>query len=141
MGKGENAGNQHFLLFPSCFLPIPKQISVFSISFKLWSANAFNLEQSKILLFGKELKHHAKHVITPILIIECILFNPFPNKPWLLCVYRTSLLKTLWDKEKLLVMSNSSFSQIVSAILFKFEIVVCKFFNLVESKICCLGKG
>ena len=25
-GKGENAGNQHFLLFPQCFLPNHKQI-------------------------------------------------------------------------------------------------------------------
>ena len=29
VGKGENAGNQHFLLFPQCFLPFPKQISTF----------------------------------------------------------------------------------------------------------------
>ena len=29
VGKGENAGNQHFLLFPKCFLLFPKQISVF----------------------------------------------------------------------------------------------------------------
>ena len=29
VGKGENAGNQHFLLFPQCFLPVPKQISIF----------------------------------------------------------------------------------------------------------------
>ena len=28
-GKGENAGNQHFVLFPECFLPFPKQISLF----------------------------------------------------------------------------------------------------------------
>ena len=27
MGKGENAGNQHFLLFPQCFLPFPTQIT------------------------------------------------------------------------------------------------------------------
>ena len=27
--KGETAGNQHFLLFPQCFLPFPKQISIF----------------------------------------------------------------------------------------------------------------
>ena len=27
--KGENVGNQHFLLFPQCFLPFPKQISIF----------------------------------------------------------------------------------------------------------------
>ena len=26
--KGENAGNQHFLLFPQCFLLFPTQISV-----------------------------------------------------------------------------------------------------------------
>ena len=31
VGKGENAGNQHFLLFPQCFLPFPKQISVFHL--------------------------------------------------------------------------------------------------------------
>ena len=27
--KGENAGNQHFLLFPQCFLPFSGQISIF----------------------------------------------------------------------------------------------------------------
>ena len=29
VGKGENAGNQHFPLFPQCFIPFPKQISIF----------------------------------------------------------------------------------------------------------------
>ena len=29
LGKGENAGNQHFLLFPQCFLSFTKQISYF----------------------------------------------------------------------------------------------------------------
>ena len=29
VGKGENAGNQHFLLFPQCFLPFTRQISNF----------------------------------------------------------------------------------------------------------------
>ena len=28
VGKGENAGNQHFLLFLQCFLPFSEQISV-----------------------------------------------------------------------------------------------------------------
>ena len=28
VGKGENPGNQHFLLLPQCFLPIQKQISI-----------------------------------------------------------------------------------------------------------------
>ena len=36
--------------------------------------------------------------------------NPFPNKPWFLRVFSTSLLKTLWEKEKLLMTSNFSFS-------------------------------
>ena len=38
------------------------------------------------------------------------IFIPFPNKPWFLRVCSTSLLKTLWEKEKLLVTSNFSFS-------------------------------
>ena len=29
VGKGENAGHQHFLLFPQCLLPFPNQISTF----------------------------------------------------------------------------------------------------------------
>ena len=63
-------------------------------------------------------------------------FNPFPNKPWVLRVYSISLLKTLWEKEKLLTTSNFSFSHSVfypfedlSAIFFKFEIVVSKLFQ------------
>ena len=36
--------------------------------------------------------------------------NPFPNNPWFLPVYSTSLLKTLWGKAKLLLTSNFSFS-------------------------------
>ena len=58
-----------------------------------------------------------------------------PNEPWFLRVYGTSLLKTLWEKTKLLLMSNFFFSHSVfypfieiSAILIKFEIVVCKLF-------------
>ena len=29
VGKGENAGNQHFLLFPQCFLLLPTPNSIF----------------------------------------------------------------------------------------------------------------
>ena len=60
---------------------------------------------------------------------------PFPNKPWLLRVCSICLLETLWEKEKLLVLSNFSYSHSVfyplrelSAIFNKFEIVVCKLF-------------
>ena len=40
-------------------------------------------------------------------------FNPFPNKPWFLRVCTTNLLKTLWEKKKLLETSNFSFSNSV----------------------------
>ena len=36
--------------------------------------------------------------------------SPSPNEQWFLCVCSTSLLKTLWEKEKLLITSNFSFS-------------------------------
>ena len=55
VGKGEKAGNQHFLLFPQCFLPFPKQNVIFGFMFNLSSTKAFNLNQSEILLCGKEL--------------------------------------------------------------------------------------
>ena len=74
--------------------------------------------------------------------------NPFPNKPWFLCVCSTRLLKTLWEKEKLLEMSNFSFSHNVfypceklSARIVEFETVVCKLFlfGRIENLSC--GKG
>ena len=68
--------------------------------------------------------------------MEAIRVNPFPNKPWFLRVCSADLLKTLWEKEKLLLTSNFSFSHSVfyqygelSAISIKFEIVVCKLFQ------------
>ena len=67
-------------------------------------------------------------------------FNPFPNKPWFLHVCSTSLLKTQWEKEKLLLTSNFSFSHStfhpfreLLAIFIKFEIVVCKLFSVWQS--------
>ena len=58
------------------------------------------------------------------------------TNPGFLYVCSTGLLKTLWEKEKLLVTSNFSFSHSVfypfgelSAIFIKFEIVVCKLFQ------------
>ena len=64
MGKGENAGYQHFLLFPQCY--------------------------QKASFLG--------------------VFNPFPHNDTFWHPWETSLLKTLWEKEKLLVTSNFSFS-------------------------------
>ena len=57
VGKGENAGNQHFLLafspFPTMFSILTKKIT--SATFYLLSANTYNLAQSMILSFSKKL--------------------------------------------------------------------------------------
>ena len=62
--------------------------------------------------------------------------NPFPNKPWFLWIYSTSLLKTLWEKEKMLVTSIFSFSHSVFYSIRKInhhfsniQLVVCKCFQ------------
>ena len=46
-GKGENAGSQHFSLFPTMFSTLPQQ------NFNFSSANAFNLDQFKLLSLSK----------------------------------------------------------------------------------------
>ena len=78
------------------------------------------------------------HNYTISYFVSCItdIHQPFPNNPWFLRVSSTSLLKTLWEKKKLLVTSNFFFYHSVfylfrelSAIFVKFEIVVCKLFQ------------
>ena len=57
LGKGENAGNQHFLLFPQCFL-IYQEEKITILTSNFWSANTFNLVQPKLFSFGKQLRDH-----------------------------------------------------------------------------------
>ena len=54
-------------------------------------------------------------------------FNPLPNKPWFLRVCSTSLLKTLLEKEKLLVTSNFSFFH---SVFFSFAELSCHFHQI-----------
>ena len=61
-----------------------------------------------------------------------MVFNPFPNKPWFLRVCSISLLKTLREKEKLLVTSNFSFSHSVFYPFRKLSAIFIQFRN------CCL---
>ena len=56
VGKGENAGNQHFLLFPQCFLPATKQISIFQSHLSCCLQMLSIWTSLKTLLFGKELE-------------------------------------------------------------------------------------
>ena len=56
VGKEDDAGKQHFLLFPQCFPTLSQSEIVILAMFNLSSANAFNLVMSKNLFFGKGLK-------------------------------------------------------------------------------------
>ena len=58
------------------FSVLPKANFNFWFAFKLSSANAFNLDLSKILLSGKELTHNM------ILDKSKISLNPYPNTPF-----------------------------------------------------------
>ena len=67
------------------------------------------------------------------------LLTLFQTSP---CVCSTILLETPWEKEKLLVTSNFSFSHSVfypfgelSAVFVKFEILVCTLFQFLSLKI------
>ena len=53
----------------------PKTNFNFSVTFILSSADAFNLDQSKILLFGKELMVQIKWTLT-LIAVRIVLYNP-----------------------------------------------------------------
>ena len=96
---------------------------------------------------------HLNSLPKQALVFTCLQYKCFENtlsqnKPWFLRVCSTSVLKTLWEKEKLLVTSNFSFSLSVfylfeefSAIFVKFEIVVCNVFQFGRVQNLPFGKG
>ena len=53
-----------------------------------------------------------------------MIITPFPKKPWFLWVCSTCLLKTLWEKEKLLVTSNFSFSHSLFCLLTPYQATI-----------------
>ena len=79
--------------------------------------------------------------------ISCLI-NPFPHNDTFWRPWETSLLKTLWEKEKLLVTSNFSFTHSVFY-LFRWLFHLRQIWNcrlqtlsiLEESKICRLVMG
>ena len=122
MGKKEIAVNQQFYLFLSY------------ASVVIWQNVLPFTTQSQVLTNSRMKRKNA--------------VNPFPYKPWFLHVCSTSLLKTLWEKKKLLVTSNFSFSHRVFylfgeffAISIKFEIVVCKLSQFGRVQNLSFGKG
>ena len=58
MGKGENAFNQHFLLFPKCFLTYQRTIAPFEPKWHCRLQKALNLDLAKIFSSGKDLVVH-----------------------------------------------------------------------------------
>ena len=96
-----------------------------SSKLKKFADNNFKFDENKAI---GQTKFQAKNEKWP--------FNPFPHNDTFWCPWETSLLKTLWEKEKLLIMSNFSFSHSIfypfgwlSAIFVKFEVVICKLFQ------------
>ena len=76
---------------------------------------AFVFEWKKIMVTNIFFFSHnvfLSRFLKVIKIKGCVI-NPFSNKPWFLRVCSKSLLKTLWENEKLLATSNFSFSHSV----------------------------
>ena len=76
------------------------------------------------------------------------MLNPFPKKPWFLHVCNSSLLKTLWEKEKLHLKAISPFPPVFSTrsenclpFSSSVKLLSANTLSLEESKICRLGKG
>ena len=72
----------------------------------------------------------------------------FPNKPLFLPVCNTSLLKTLWEREKLLITINFSFFhsilypfRVLSTIFIEVDIVLCNFLKFGRVLNLSFGKG
>ena len=79
--------------------------------------------------------------VTDLFFVTIIHINPFPNKPLFLRVCTMSALKTLWEKEKLLVTSNFSFShrifylfQELFTVFIKFKIVCLQTLSIWKSQ-------
>ena len=81
-------GNQHFLLFPKWFLSFQKKNHFLSHIY------FFNLDRFTILLFGKELTCLTLSQTSPVFYLSAV-----------------QVFWKHWEKEKLLVTSNFSFSQ------------------------------
>ena len=125
----EGSSKQHLLIFPQ---PFP---SFGTILFVLGKCFPF-IQISNLCCLVKS--WHAEYK----------LFNPFPHTDTFWLPWETSVLKTLWEKEKLLVKRNYSFSQcfLLVWITFlpfssNFKLSSAKSFNLEESKICRLVMG
>ena len=113
------------LLIQNVFLAkcLPATNKIYLVSYQLFPKNSPDTTITYLFL-GKNVLNLPKCVhLDMVLGFNCKIapnafwvweaINPFLNKPWFLHVCNTSLLKTLREKEKLLVTSNFSFSHSV----------------------------
>ena len=109
--NGEIDCNKQFLLFSQCFLPYMALIFHFKMHFEMSYVICFSLDQSKILSSGNGLTlsqtTNFRHFQT-----ERLCRRQFLNL-MKMAESSPSGQKTLWEKEKLLVTSNFSFSHSV----------------------------
>ena len=92
LGESRKSIHQPLLPSPKCFLyPIKRRCHCFiNINFVVCTTDSLNLVKAKSVLFSR---------------VNSLLHNPDFKRP---CI--RSLLKTLWEKEKMLVTSIFSFS-------------------------------
>ena len=90
------------------FSTLPKTNFNFSVAFNLSSANAFNLDQSKILLCGKELNHGHHQGLNEIS-KQMRRFNGLEHTSWSLnaCIYHEISVSMLRIINKRAMMSLS----------------------------------
>ena len=157
VGKWENYCKLHFL-HPQQYVQ-PFQNPTTAITFNTSSANALNLwtgtifcrllkslfvDRDKMASGSCQRRRRSSHQslrstkksVTRLLsraLYRLQTWTLFRNKPLFLRISSTSLLKTLQEKEKLLVTRNFSFSHSVflpfgklTTVFIKFQIVICK---------------
>ena len=97
------------------------------VRFFLWKL--LKLSELHIMSASKTRLKYAWTVYNDQLSYRLWWLNPFRNKLWFLRVWSASLLKTLWEKEKLLVTSNFSFSHSVFYMFVKHSAIFINFWN------------
>ena len=107
MGKRENAGYQHFLFFPQCFLPFQVQISIFESILFLKINDIFTPEYWYILCLNNAWK-------ATLTLYQTTRSRTWPNwkhlqmknQMWLKWQFPSLIeKKTVWEKEEKLITS------------------------------------
>ena len=77
VGKGKNSGYQHFLLIPQCFLFLQKQLQSFKSQVCFGCENAFNLEQSKMVLLSNTIAMSETLATMTVRVYACVHQSEF----------------------------------------------------------------